>query len=77
MVLLIHRDKGGIKMKYFTWLITIGMIIFNIFTVMGITWELLCATNSDILAVLVIGSTVILFDLVLIGAYHYYKEELK
>lgn len=64
-------------MKYFTLLITIGLIIFNIFTVMGIVWELLYATTPDVLSVLVIGSTVILFDLVLTGTYIYYKEELK
>lgn len=64
-------------MKYFTLLITIGLIIFNIFTVMGIVWELLYTTTPDVLAILVIGSTVILFDLVLTGAYIYYKEELK
>lgn len=64
-------------MKYFTLLITIALIIFNIFTVMGIVWELLYATTPDVLAILVIGSTVILFDLVLTGAYIYYKEELK
>lgn len=64
-------------MKYFTLLITIGLIIFNIFTVMGIMWELLYATTPDVLSVLVIGSTVILFDLVLTGTYIYYKEELK
>lgn len=64
-------------MKYFTLLITICLIIFNIFTVMGVVWELLYATTPDVLAILVIGSTVILFDLVLTGAYIYYKEELK
>lgn len=62
-------------MKYFTLLITIGMIIFNIFTGIGIVWEMVYTNTPDVLAILVIGSTVILFDLVLIGVYSYYKEE--
>lgn len=62
-------------MKYFDLLINVGVIIFNIFTVVGIVWEILYSNNPDMLAVLVIGSTVILFDLVLISAYNYYKEE--
>lgn len=62
-------------MKYFDLLITVGVIIFNILTVSGIVWEILYSNNPDMLAVLVIGSTVILFDLVLISAYNYYKEE--
>lgn len=64
-------------MKYFTLLITIGMGILNIFTVIGSVWELLYSNTPDVLAILVIGSTVILFDLVLIGVYSYYKEEVK
>lgn len=64
-------------MKYFTLLITIGMVILNIFTAIGIVWELLYSNTPDVLAILVIGSTVILFDLVLIGVYSYYKEEGK
>ena len=64
-------------MEYFTLLITIGMGILNIFTVIGIVWELLYSNAPDVLAILVIGSTVILFDLVLIGVYSYYKEEVK
>lgn len=63
-------------MKYFTLLVTIGMGILNIFTVIGIAWEVLYSHTPDVLAILVIGSTVILFDLVLIGVYSYYKEEL-
>ena len=64
-------------MKHFTLLITIGMVILNIFTVMGIGWEVLYSHTPDVLAILVIGSTVILFDLVLVGVYSYYKEEYK
>lgn len=64
-------------MKYFTLLITIGMGILNILTVIGIVWEVLYSNTPDVLAILVIGSTVILFDLVLIGVYSYYKEEVK
>lgn len=64
-------------MKYFTLLITIGMGILNIFTVIGIVWEVLYSHAPDVLAILVIGSTVILFDLVLIGVYSYYKEEVQ
>lgn len=62
-------------MKFFDLLITIGVAFLNILTVIGIAWEILHSNTPDMLAVLVIGPTVILFDIVLIGAYNYYKGD--
>lgn len=62
--------------KFFDTLLLCAMTLLNIGTISGIIWEFKFSPNSpDLLAIFCIGSTVLVFDIVLYFAYRLFKEE--
>lgn len=62
--------------KVFDTLLLLAMIILNIGTISGIIWEFKFSPNPpDLLAIFCIGSTVLVFDILLYLAYRLFKEE--
>lgn len=63
--------------KFFNTLLLCTMVLLNIGTISGIIWEFKFSPNPpDLLAILCIGSTVLVFDIVLYIAYRLFKEEV-